>query len=253
MAKQTPSLKSLGFESADQVVQPRTSLTLAVNALEKCGKTRFLLTCPKPIALINFDRDIEPAMLADLGVSPAEDLWIKTVEVDDTEAEDIWRKQWEDVKAAYRASLDMPQIATVCVDTADQMYELSRLANFGRLAKVPPFKYSVVNTELKLLIKEANRRGKNVIWTHRLKKEYKQNKKGEDSWSGLYVPSGWSAAQFELAASVKLYKDDDGYNLEVVSSGIRQTECEGEVLLNDDVNFAQLASLITGEPITEWM
>lgn len=244
---------SLGFTPAAEIVKPATTLTLAVNALEKCGKTRFILTAPKPIALINFDRDIQQDLIDELGINAQTDLFIKTIEVSEGDAEDIWLKQWRDVKQAYSKVLDLPEIATVAVDTADQCYELSRLGNFGKLTQVPPFKYAIVNTEMRLMIKEANKRGKNVIWTHRLKKEYKQNKKGDDSWSGKYIPAGWAGAQFDLEAAVILFKDNDGFNCEIINSGIRSKECVGEVMMNDDITFPMVASMITGTMITDWM
>ncbi len=72
------------------------------------------------------------------------------------------------------------------------------MARFGRLESIKPHHYGEVNREFRDLVKlaEQERRDLNAIWIHKMKKEYRQNKKGDDSWTGKYEPAGFSDMAF---------------------------------------------------------
>lgn len=252
MAK-VQTLEDLGFKCVGDILQPRRVLTVTLNALEKAGKTRFILTAPKPVAYFNFDKEIDELLVNSVGINVNADLFIKTLEVFEDDDAETWKEQWEDYKKAYHAVLAREDVRTVAVDTADQMYELARLANYGKLTQVPQYKYGIVNAELKLMIKKAKACGKNVIWVNRVAKEYKQNAKGEDSWTGNYSPKGWGGTQFEFEVIADLYQDEEGYNCTIRKSAIRQDEVQNENLLNGDISFANLAAKVVGNEPWDWL
>jgi hypothetical protein len=253
LSKRQQTLEQLGFAPAAEVVQPRNSLIMSVNARTGCGKTRFALTMPKPIAFFNFDRQIEQDIIDHLGINPATDLFIKDVCIDEGDAEDIIAKEWNDFRNAYNAVLKSDEIVSVAVDTFCAVHEAVRLRLFGKLVGVKPHHYAQVNFIMRSMLKLAEKAGKNVVYCHRLKKEYKENKSGDSSWTGNFEPKGYADAQYEVPVVLNLFKDDDGFNAEVTKSGIRAAEVEGRVFMNDEINFANIAAEVTGSIITEWM
>src|SRR5258706_1242055 len=138
----------------------KPSAILNIEALEKNGKTRLCLTAPRPIAYFRVgDRKID-FLLDELGMKRGTDILegdyhyrppitvsasggdlVNTIA---NEARPIWKRFEND----FLLTLKDKQIRTIVIDNAGAMYELRRLAKFGKLEQVPPIMYMQVNTEM---------------------------------------------------------------------------------------------------------
>lgn len=252
--QQAKGLEDLGFEKAADAVSPRTSMVMSLNGKTGVGKTRFLLTAPKPIALFNFDRKLEDSVLAELGVDKERDLYIMPVCIEEHDAEDLVKKEWDKFYRGFLAVMHNPEIPTVAIDTFCAVYESYRIRLFGKLSGVKSHHYGPVNTMMKTMLKIAEKYDKHVLLCHRLKKEYEKLKSKDDSaWNGNMIPKGWGDAQYEIPFVLEFFKDDDGYNAELTKSSVRPKEVEGRVFMNHEIDFATIAAEITDTTIVEWM
>lgn len=92
---------------------------------------------------------------------------------------------------------------TIVVDTATEMYELIRLAYFGKLTQVMPHHYGPVNAEMKEMIRMAYDTNMSVIFLHKMRKAYQ-----DDKWTGGYEPAGWADMPFQVQANIEIWRDD---------------------------------------------
>ena len=185
-----------GFERASKAKYRR--LIISVEGQEKQGKTRFGLTAPGPIALFNLD----------IGLEGVIDQFVDTKEIlvadfnyrDATKASE-WEEMWERMKKAYYNALSSPKIRSLVVDTASELWELARLARFGKLDKVQPYHYGPVNAEFRDLIRKSYESNKNVILLHKMKKEYM-----DDKYTGNYERSGFGDTPYLVQANLATWR-----------------------------------------------
>ena len=159
-------LSGTGFKEADPSIKKR--LLVAVEALEKEGKTHFALTAPGPIAVFDFDTGMEGvvhkfARQKKIYVSDYRRLGNVM-----TNTPDNWILLWEKFKREYIATMEAPEIRTVVMDTATEVWELLRMARFGKLTQVMPYHYGPVNAEYRELLRKAYSTEKNLILLHKM-------------------------------------------------------------------------------------
>ena len=75
--------------------------------------------------------------------------------------------------SSYQWALAEPAVRTISVDTATELWELLRMARFGKLTQVMPYQYGPVNAEFRSLIRMAYASDKNLILLHKMRKVYK--------------------------------------------------------------------------------
>lgn len=194
------TFESLGFQKADTTIHPR--LVIAVDGMEKCGKTHFALTAPGPIALFDEDIGTEGVVAKFAG---KKDIWHMPFSVPDNykAAEQMLIK----VTKAYKEALQVAR--TVVIDTASGLWELVRMARFGKLTQIKGHHYGPVNAEFRALIREDAMRSKaNVILLHKMKKQYVQDKKsGDGNWNGKYERTGFGETGYLVQANLRVYRD----------------------------------------------
>jgi hypothetical protein len=247
-------LSAFGFDTStdrSSSINKYCRLIASVRAMEKTGKTRFGLTAPKPIMYLNFDRKIEQATLEALGVDES-DLYIKEIRTDAELAQDQHMKQWKEVEGAILWALrDSVDIRSIVIDTESEMWELKRMANFGKLTEVMPYMYTKTNAEYKFLLDQCDKYDKNVVFLNKLKKQYKN-----DKWNGRYEPAGFGKLKDIVQVNAELYmmEDEEGeehFQIEVINNGITATM--NHLTLQDDmITFPWLASMLTETGIDEW-
>ena len=224
-----------GFSPA--AVATKRRLIMSLDALEGAGKTRFTLTAPGPIAFINLDEGlegvIEPFQLQKkiylCQIKPefegGRDQIIKAAE-----------RELAKFEAAYQVALK--QARTLVVDTGTELWELMRLAAFGKLAQVLPHQYAEVNQAMTRLLKLAYDSDCNLLITHRLKPEWINDKR-----TGQFEFSGYKDIPFLVQAHARLWTDGDGFHLRV--GKCRQNAgVVGLELVNELINFSMLASFV---------
>ena len=143
----TPSARFLpGFTRANGAVQRR--LILSIEALEGVGKTRFTLTAPGPIAFLNFDYGLEGVVERS---SYEKAIYVASIKLDFQGGKDQIdhappRRELQKFETNYQTALK--QARTIVIDTGTELWELMRLAAFGKLTQVMPHHYAPVNQEM---------------------------------------------------------------------------------------------------------
>lgn len=191
-------LTSLGFSPAADHTSPR--IIMSVQGLEKQGKTHLALSAPGPIAYFNSDIGMEGVV--------GKFLTHKQIHVFDVDTPSDSTKataEWDRVVKAYRAVLASPisQVRSVVFDTETELWELIRLARFGKLTQVMPHNYGPVNAEYRRLIREAYDSDKNLILLRKMKPLYINDKRTKD-----YEASGFGDMKFLSQVNVQVYRDD---------------------------------------------
>jgi hypothetical protein len=231
----TPTPFLPGFTRAASTVKRR--LILSLEALEGCGKTRFTLTAPAPIAFINFDYGLEGVIEPFQQEKP---IYVATVKLDFTgergKIMEAAEKELAKVETNYQTALK--QARTIVIDTGSELWELLRLAAFGKLDKVMPHQYAEVNQAMTRLIKLAYDSEANLLITHRLKEQWINDKR-----TGLYEFAGMKDIPFLVQAHARMWTDEQGYHLKVGKCR-QNASVVGLELVNEMITFPTLAQFV---------
>lgn len=163
------TLAGTGFKLADDRVKRR--LIMSVEGDWGTGKTDFALTAPGPIAFFKIDpnSDVTVAKYANKKRILKNEIVVPSSDQPDAQAkaEAVWRK----FRADYDWALNH-DIRSIIWDTASEIWELCRLAAFGKLTNVMPHHYVAVNNDFRRLIKDAFDSDTNLIMIHKVKDEW---------------------------------------------------------------------------------
>ena len=249
MSIQIPNeLKNVGFDHPKSV--KHKTLIVSICGLEKQGKTHFSLTAPPPIAIFNIDIGTEGVVdkFKDDKVIMEKELFVP----EDGEAA---KEEWDKFYKAYKAVLNTKHVRTIIFDTATELWELLRMARFGKLSQVLPVMYGPVNAEFRKVLRDAyDTPDKTLILLHKMKPVYINDKR-----TNKYERSGFSDTGYLVQANCEVYRNpgEEGntnpdFNLMVLDC--RQNEkLVGEVLSGPVCNFPFLASLIVeGTTPEDW-
>ncbi len=263
------SLAEAGFVIPADMVVPRVSV--CTTGGEKLGKTHWALTAPGPIAVISTDTGTravverftreygKPIQLCQLTAATA---------LVEAKRGDAGEAEWLRAEEAIYAVVGDTSIRTLVIDTATEVWELCRLAYFGKLAQVKPHHYAAPNNRFRVLVKYCfeTRLDLNAVWIHKHKKEYKASGKNSDesNWTGKYERSGMADVPYLVDVVAEHYKrlerDEDNlshlfFGLRVLDSRLRPeyvvgSELQTEVGIpgaEDQCNFAALAQTVWPE------
>lgn len=255
-----PTLIKAGF-LVPQV--PKTKrVVLCTRALDKMGKTHFAVDgAPPPVAIVALDTGTKEVASKFIGrkelICSYHRVTGRMASIGETQ--EVAAKEWDQVKQSIIAATEHPKVRSLVVDTGTEVHELVRLAHFGKLEQVLPHHYGPVNKELRNLVKMAyDREDLNVFWIHKMKKQYGQNKKGEDSWTGKYEMAGFSDMPYLCDLTLEHYwspaTPERSGRFGVRVSGVsRQTpDVCGLELEGDDCNFPTLAMMLYPEVDPSW-
>lgn len=207
----------------------RRRIILAVDALDKAGKTRFGFTAPKPILYL--DLDIGREGVIDKFKNPlivvskpftfrALDSMFLPENKDKATSDIAMEKALPELdrfRRTYLAGLREPIVRyngkplrarTIIVDTGTEVWELLRLCEFGKLTQVKPHHYAAVNGMMRDLVRAGFDSDVNVLWLHKLKAEWIQSSdpaKGA-SKSGTMERQGFGDMSFLVQANCLLYR-----------------------------------------------
>ena len=237
------TLQAAGFQELTGESQPNLMLCSAGH--EKRGKTHWAFTMPSPIAVIASDTGTRE--VAAKWKRHGKKILYYEFEVQRKSPDAAAHaKLWDDVEAAIRTVIRDTSIRGLLVDTGTEIWEQLRLARFGKLTQVMPHHYGPVNAEFRELLKAVQRRpGLNSVWIHKVKKEYKTNREGKDSWSGKYERAGFTDFPFVADVIVEHYFEDTEreFGTRVVDSRYETMTVNGMELTGDMNNFATLGQL----------
>lgn len=183
-----------GFTRAKKGMRRR--LIISTEAREKKGKTHFGLTMPEPIAVFDMDRGLEGVIDK---FATDKEVYVVDYRGLPAKNKDQWEMRWEKFKKDYLTALEAPlsKCRSILIDTGTELWEYARLAMLGKLTQVMPVKYTEVNGEFRRIVDWALDHDKNLIVTHKMKKEY--TRKGDDDkgyWTGKYERAGFSEIEY---------------------------------------------------------
>jgi len=262
-------LISAGFEEVVADKAPNYRLIICSRAKEKHGKTHFSLTSPGNIAYLNYDKGEEGVMEKFLKDRPERKIYTcelpkplfrkrltgeeaKKREEGETKLRlEQYDKYWLKGRDAFEAAATNPLIKTIVVDTCTEFYESVRLARFGKLTEVMPQHYGPVKSEFRDVVRMAfDRKDLNVIFVHKMKKEYQENSAGKAAWTGRLEMQGFEDMGYIAQVTITHLREKIPSG--GVKFGIRIDDCRinpdviGLELWSDDgmCDFANLGMVV---------
>jgi len=144
-----------GFELVTSKL-PKRRLITRIGALEKDGKTDWALTAPDPIGVIDCDRGLEGVVEKFVdGRRATKEIYVKSYRKMPVRTQDDHEARWDAVERDYRILLADSTIRSILWDTDTEMWEMARMAFFGKLTQIKSHHYGEVNAAFRKLIDEA--------------------------------------------------------------------------------------------------
>ena len=238
------NLAAAGFQKMSAGVKKR--LIVSVQGQEKSGKTHFSLTAPGPIAY--FGMDIGEEGVVDKFLDSGKEIYSADAQIKVPNTIVMTKggptldaeKAWEKMKVALVTALSNGGVRTVVVDTATEMWELIRLARFGKLTQVMPMQYGPVNAEMRGLLRAAFESDKNVILIHKVKAEYVNDKR-----TGRMERAGFSDTGYIVQVNLRTYYDGEAgeFGVEVINARQNMRLC-GDLYDGDICTFPMIATMV---------
>ena len=192
-------LESTSFQPANKL-KKKERMILNIQGLPDTGKTHMLLACPEPICIFDFDHNLEGI----LEKFPDKDIWVSEYDFDKptkhaSEVQLLKRADvlWNRFITEYNQAL--LQAKTIGIDSAGLMWELLRMARFGKMTSIMPHMYGPLNTEHQQIVDSAKRSNCNLVFLSTMQPEYIA-----DQPSGRYVRQGWSRLDYHCSYSIEL-------------------------------------------------
>jgi hypothetical protein len=243
MADTPAQLRQLGFYTADQIrVQHR--LVVSVSGLEKQGKTHFALTAPDPIVLFNFDVGLEGMIQK---FREEKKIWV--LDLDVPKHHEPAEREWNRFLKIYDLMWERTDVRTIIIDTATELWELLRMARFGKLTQVKPHHYGPVNAEFRELIRRAfvgKATNKNLILLHKRRPQYIDDKRTKD-----YERAGFSGTGYLVQINLMAERDEDG-DFTLYIEDCRQNPGLADTTLTGDILTQFPALACEALPDTDW-
>lgn len=233
------------------------SVVVGISGQEKSGKTSFAFTAPTPIAYFNLN-------FGDAGViekyvrarrQPGKGAPILRYDVKmpayqkslkQDQAVRLYEPIWEKAKEAFMSIMDSGKVRTIILDTADELYDLIRLARFGKLTQVAKESYHVVYAELEEVLKRPLYvNGLNAIYISKSEKEYKPEvdpmtgkiiKGSRSEWTGGYTRKGYKSLGFITQINLESFRTPAGGFAIRVDNSRFNPSVDGMVIAADEKN-----------------
>lgn len=208
--------------------KPKRRIIIAVDGLDKHGKTRFALSAPKPLVYLDFDIGkegvLEKAPNYENGVITAKPFIFLpseiTFDIDDEakRSEKVMKAaepQLTRFRSTYLSCLREPvmlhkgqpiKARTVVIDTGTEAWQLLRLCYLGKISQIKPHHYVEVNGLMRDLVRAAVDSDVNVIWLHKLKAEWKDNAEGKGRKTGTLERDGFEGMSYLVQSNLLCYR-----------------------------------------------
>jgi hypothetical protein len=229
------------------------------------GKSEFADSAPGPGAHLVLDRGIDSVLDNPNPPSTRSSNFLykvvkvpKATQLRASQNDNAYLPYWRTFHGDLLNALDSLDGRTVVIDGDPDSWELQRLAEFGRLTKVPPLLYDQVNAARRALYARCYDSGKIVIATSRVRKAYadKRDHNGKvvlkddgnpvREWTGEFEKVGFQDSGYTWTIEAVCLYDEEKNRF-----GLRILECKvdkmhnlkGQELWGDECNFATLVSL----------
>lgn len=268
-------------------------LIASIQGPVKAGKTRLALTAKKPIGLISIEIGGDEGVVDQFipkGSDSFDGIQIAQIRMENPDYPDrnsygtskdgerdyndavssavsaVAASAMDRFYAAYYASL--ANFPTTVIDTGSDLWELHRLANFGRLEKIPTLAYTQLNKAMDKVIDDAFSYPGNVIFLHHLKEKWETftNDKGKDQQrpSGIFEMAGYGGIKKKVQAVIELWKEDlppdttdeetgrlITFHASIIES--RHSADATGMRFRNDFDFGDVCSQITKTPKKDWL
>lgn len=204
---------------------------MAIDGEPGSGRTRFVLSAPRPIYVVSLDAGGLEGVLEDAtGVEVATYDWSRSLAQNDAKV--MMREVEDDIRAAR----DMAR--TVVIDKATELWQAIRLAEFGRFSGVKSRYYEGPNTRMSEILRYFVDSDTNLLLIHDRGGDYAGDEKVGTKRAGFAGTEGIvrHAALFSAPA-----KKGGDFSMEVTKCTTNAAFI-GETLVNDDISFALYAS-----------
>lgn len=218
-------LKAMGFDDTRRDEPKR--LVACLSGREKVGKTHFALTAPGPIFFINIDLGTEGVVgkFQDQGKR----IYVQDVRVPKLANKAVYEPMWENLKSVFQKIYSLNE-GTVVVDTDTEVYELARLAKFGKLSQIMPQHYTEVNNEYREVLRLAYDSPMNSVFIHKMKPKYINNARTAD-----YEPSGFGDMEYNSQINIICYREDSQEGSGMPEFSVFVKDCRQNPSLNGTV------------------
>lgn len=224
----------------------RPRLIVRVGGLEKQGKTHFALTAPPPICF--FDLNDRSEGVVDKFVGHKEIQIFKFRKKRATTQKD-WQLMWDTFQKNFWTFIDA-DFRTGILDTETDLWEIRRLAEFGRESSVPQ-KYGGLNKDIRNIYEAVNSTDKNFIVLSERKKKYVDHgvdKRGNkiSTWDGSYEMAGWGNTGYKVQVNLITEFDpvEQVFNAEILNCGLNPMIVGAPLTGTAMCNFPFLATMI---------
>lgn len=193
--------------------QKRRRLVLAVEADTKTGKTRLLFTAPKPLLLLNLDRNSEGQ--EDEAIHEAEEgIYIYDVAMPDIIEQEKDKAQFVKCRKMVFDALETNYFRTVACDTGEALWELCRRGYIGGIdfgSAKNQADYAIPNGAMRRIFRAVRAQNDvSYITTQRLVDERETlNGKRTMNLTGNQTMAGWKSTRYETHCLVRLAKETD--------------------------------------------
>ena len=281
-------VKKAGFEAISR--SQRRLICNLQSTRKSVGKTRFAFTAPKPIGYISVEIGGEEGAADEFipaGAESFDGIQIARIHMGAPEYPDpanfntstkdgakdydaavsaavqnVAEPAYASFFAAYETSL--ANMRTTVIDTGTDLYQLARLANFGRLEKIPQLAYAQVKREFAKMVDDAFQvPGHNLIWIHHLKEKGEVTAAGKWQQNGEYGLDGCSTVLDKVQANIEFWREDlteddpetgmrVRFNCSIVDSR-HSPLAMGKQFQTLDISFADVAmTILSGTKREDW-
>src|SRR3990167_2124209 len=285
------AIQAAGFAA---ITRSQRRLICNLQSVRKsAGKTRFAFTAPKPIGYISVEIGGEEGAADEFipsGAESCDDIHIVRIRMkspvypdpaDFGTDKDGLKKFDEAVSAAVQAAAEpaynkfynayaasVANMRSTVIDTGTDLYQLARLANFGRLEKIPQLAYAQVKREFAKMVDDAfSQPGHNLIWIHHMKDRGAMvtDDRGREKWqaTGVYEMDGCNTVLDKVQANIEFWREDlseddpeTGLKVrfwaEVVDSR-HNPRCMRKQFSTLEIGFPEIAvAIVEGSKIADW-
>jgi hypothetical protein len=249
------SFRSVGVVT--EAPPPKKRIVGSFQGPEMTGKTWLACGAPDPIGYLAFDPGVEGVVDKYMRQHPEVLIGLKEYAVPQAGvkgSQEQGRKIWNEFHDDYSEMMADDEVATVVVDTATEAWELARLACFGRLEKIPPVLYTEVNNDFRQLLRMARESDKNVIFIHKIKKEWVSSKdqdgKTKSDWFGNWERAGFADLGYNVHVQLETFKrhTDKGTEFGFMVLDCRQNPAiEQLTFTGEDASFSALIEQVFPE------
>lgn len=262
------SFAKMNFTTGEKL-RPRRRIMIGQDGPAGSGKSEFALSAPGPGMALCLDRGIDSVLDNDEPPATRQPDWgFHLVQVPKATqgSQALYLEYWKKFYNIYLDVLNNPDCRSVFVDGDSDSWELQRLAEFGRLTKIPSILYDNVNAARKAMYSRAHDSGKIVLASNKVRKKYVTKFKDDGTpeiseqgkevriWSGEYERQGFGDMEYLWNIQIRHHYDESKgvFGIKILMCKNKRS-LEGYEMWGDECNFQSLVqAAYPNVTLAEW-